>query len=28
MVRCFNMVFFVLIEDINQELYSIGGIIA
>ncbi|ALX13078.1 UDP-3-O-(3-hydroxymyristoyl)glucosamine N-acyltransferase [Burkholderia cepacia JBK9] len=28
MVRCFNMVFFVLIEDINQELYSIDGIIA
>ncbi|AOK33199.1 UDP-3-O-(3-hydroxymyristoyl)glucosamine N-acyltransferase [Burkholderia cenocepacia] len=27
-MRCFNMVFFVLIEDINQELYSIGGIIA
>ncbi|KWU28732.1 UDP-3-O-(3-hydroxymyristoyl) glucosamine N-acyltransferase [Burkholderia cenocepacia] len=27
-MRCFNMVFFVLIEDINQELYSIGEIIA
>ncbi|KVE09583.1 UDP-3-O-(3-hydroxymyristoyl)glucosamine N-acyltransferase [Burkholderia anthina] len=27
-MRCFNMVFFVLIEDINQELYSIGAIIA
>jgi hypothetical protein len=28
MVRCFSMVFFILIEIINQELYSIGGIIA
>ncbi|KVN42548.1 UDP-3-O-(3-hydroxymyristoyl)glucosamine N-acyltransferase [Burkholderia pyrrocinia] len=27
-MRCFNMVFFVLIEDINQALYSIGEIIA
>ncbi|AKM00219.1 UDP-3-O-(3-hydroxymyristoyl) glucosamine N-acyltransferase [Burkholderia pyrrocinia] len=27
-MRCFSMVFFVLIEDINQELYSIDGIIA
>jgi hypothetical protein len=28
MVRCFSMVFFCLIENINQELYSIGEIIA
>ncbi|KVD77411.1 UDP-3-O-(3-hydroxymyristoyl)glucosamine N-acyltransferase [Burkholderia sp. ABCPW 14] len=28
MVRCFSMVFFVLIEDFNQELYSIEEIIA
>ncbi|AOJ30448.1 UDP-3-O-(3-hydroxymyristoyl)glucosamine N-acyltransferase [Burkholderia lata] len=27
-MRCFSMMFFVLIEDINQELYSIGEIIA
>ncbi|AOK15624.1 UDP-3-O-(3-hydroxymyristoyl)glucosamine N-acyltransferase [Burkholderia cepacia] len=27
-MRCFSMMFFVVIEDINQELYSIGGIIA
>ncbi|KVC57015.1 UDP-3-O-(3-hydroxymyristoyl)glucosamine N-acyltransferase [Burkholderia stagnalis] len=27
-MRCFNMVFFVLIEDINQALYSIDEIIA
>ncbi|ABN82200.1 hypothetical protein BURPS668_3518 [Burkholderia pseudomallei 668] len=28
MVRCFNMVTVFLIEDINQEFYSIGEIIA
>ncbi|AOL02891.1 UDP-3-O-(3-hydroxymyristoyl) glucosamine N-acyltransferase [Burkholderia contaminans FFH2055] len=27
-MRCFSMMFFVVIEDINQELYSIGQIIA
>ncbi|AOJ08785.1 UDP-3-O-(3-hydroxymyristoyl)glucosamine N-acyltransferase [Burkholderia mayonis] len=27
-MRCFSMVFFVLIEDFNQELYSIDEIIA
>ncbi|KKL40812.1 UDP-3-O-(3-hydroxymyristoyl)glucosamine N-acyltransferase [Burkholderia contaminans] len=27
-MRCFSMMFFVVIEDINQELYSIGEIIA
>ncbi|ARK49502.1 UDP-3-O-(3-hydroxymyristoyl)glucosamine N-acyltransferase [Burkholderia pseudomallei] len=27
-MRCFNMVTVFLIEDINQEFYSIGEIIA
>ncbi|KWA40268.1 UDP-3-O-(3-hydroxymyristoyl)glucosamine N-acyltransferase [Burkholderia territorii] len=27
-MRCFSMMFFNLIENINQELYSIGEIIA